>query len=107
MSAILPSYTDQPAWKRELAWAAGLIAAGLFVLPPCVYWVGQIVIGEYGPDLGLWDMMLHIWSDSAQGGLLAWMLVLSPYLLVQLWRVHRHLRHRLDVNSVTDSADQT
>lgn len=95
---------DQPAWKRELALATGLIATGLILLPPCVYWVGRVIVGDYAPDRGLWDMVLHIWSDSAQGGAMAWMLVLSPYALAQLLRAFRHVRRTGALNYVKDSA---
>jgi hypothetical protein len=104
MSANPRSDSDQPVWKRELAWATGLIAMGLILLPVCVYWVGQVVVGEYAPDRGLWDMLLHIWSDSARGGALAWMLVLGPYALAQVLRAIRCVRRSGGVNYVKDSA---
>jgi hypothetical protein len=72
--------------KREIAIAAALFAAGLLLLPPAVYWVGRQVAGDYGAGgpLALAD---QIWADLTQLEPAAWLLVLSPYLLVQLLRL--------------------
>jgi hypothetical protein len=74
--------------KREIAIAAALFAAGLVLLPPAIYWFGRQVAGEYagaGP-LALAD---QIWSDLLQLEPAAWVLVLSPFVLVQLVRLIR------------------
>ena len=71
--------------KREIALAAALFAAGLLVLPPAIYWVGRQVAGDYaGGPLALAD---QIWADFVQLDPAAWLLVLSPYLLLQLVRL--------------------
>jgi hypothetical protein len=71
--------------KRELAIAAALLAVGLLLLPPAIYWVGRQVAGEHGGGaLGLAD---QIWADFIQLEPAAWLLVLSPYLLLQLVRL--------------------
>ena len=71
--------------KREIAIAAALFAAGLLVLPPAIYWVGRQVAGDYGGGpLALAD---QIWADFLQLEPAAWLLVLSPYLLLQLVRL--------------------
>jgi hypothetical protein len=81
-------------WQRELALAAVLLAVGLFVLPIAVYWVGQHVVGEYAAEGGLWGLVGEIWSGLAQANFLAWALVLSPYVVIQLlrgaWLLARH-----------------
>lgn len=77
------------AIRREIAIAAALLAVGLVLLPLAVYWVGRHVAGEYaggGGPLGLAD---QIWSDLIQLEPAAWLLVLSPYLFVQLARLLR------------------
>ena len=71
--------------KREIAIAAALFAVGLLVLPPAIYWVGRQVAGEYGGGpLALAD---QIWADFVRLEPAAWLLVLSPYLLLQLVRL--------------------
>jgi len=73
--------------KREIAIAAALFAAGLVLLPLAIYWVGGRVAGDYaggGGPLGLAD---QVWSDLLQLEPAAWLLVLSPYLFVQLARL--------------------
>jgi len=71
--------------KREIAIAAALFAVGLLLLPMAIYWVGRQVAGEYGGGaLALAD---QIWSDLLQLDPAAWLLVLSPYLLLQIVRL--------------------
>ena len=71
--------------KREIAIAAALFAVGLLLLPMAIYWVGRQVAGEYGGGaLALAD---QIWADLLQLDPAAWLLVLSPYLLLQIVRL--------------------
>ncbi len=90
--------------RKELVLALGLIGAGLLLLPFAVYWVGQQIIGEYESETGLWGLLTSIWSDFFALQLGAWLLVLSPYLTIQLVRLALMAR-RLSgsVTSVTDS----
>jgi hypothetical protein len=77
------------ALKRELILIAALFAFGFFVLPLAIYWVGQEMIGDYAPDAGVWALTESIWSDLLSFRLAAWLLVLSPYGIVQLVRLAR------------------
>jgi hypothetical protein len=81
-------------WQRELALAALLLAMGLVVLPIAVYWVGQHVVGDYAAEGGLWGLVGEIWAGLGQANFLAWALVLSPYVVIQLargaWLLARH-----------------
>lgn len=71
--------------KREIAIAAALFAAGLLLLPPAIYWVGRQVAGDYGGGpLALAD---QVWADFMHLEPAAWLLVLSPYLVLQLVRL--------------------
>jgi hypothetical protein len=82
--------TDAPVgalnWQREVALAAGLLAVGLLALPFAVYVVGQQVLGEYGDGAGPLALAESIWLDLLSLRLPAWILVLSPYLTIQLAR---------------------
>jgi hypothetical protein len=81
------------AWQREIALAAGLLALGLIALPFSIYVVGRRLVGEYagsGP-LGLAE---SIWLDLAALRPLTWLLVLWPYLTVQLVRAVRRTWRR-------------
>jgi hypothetical protein len=77
-------------WKRELTIAAALLAGGLFIIPVAVYLVGQRLFGEY-VDGGVLTLAETIWGDFLTLRPAAWVLVLSPYLVVQLLRAIRRL----------------
>jgi hypothetical protein len=77
-------------WKRELTIASVLLAGGLFVIPVGVYLVGQRLFGEYG-DGSVLTLAERIWGDFLTLRPAAWILVLGPYLTVQLLRVIRRL----------------
>ena len=74
--------------------AAALLATGALLLPFAVYAVGQQVFGEYGADGSVGSLLLAVWSGLVQGNPLAWILVLSPYAVIQLFRVSWHLFRR-------------
>jgi hypothetical protein len=83
-------------WQREVAIAAGLVAVGLIALPFAIYLVGQRLLGEYDEGAGALALAETIWLDLLSLRLPAWLLVLSPYLAVQLARgVRRVWRRRL------------
>ena len=83
-------------WQREVAIAAGLLAFGLLALPFAIYVVGQRLLGEYGEGAGALALAESIWLDLLALRLPAWILVLSPYLTIQLARgVRRVWRRRL------------
>ena len=90
--------TDAPVgatnWQREVAIAAALLAVGLLVLPFAVYFVGQQTLGEYGDGAGPLALAENIWLDLLSLRLPAWILVLSPYLTIQLARGVRRLWRR-------------
>jgi hypothetical protein len=80
-------------FKRELIIGAALFAFGFFVLPLAIYWVGQKLIGDYAPDAGALTLAESIWADLLSFRLAAWLLVLSPYCVVQLIRLARRCWH--------------
>jgi len=84
------------AWQREVAIAAGLLAFGLLALPFAIYFVGRQLLGEYGDGAGALDLVENIWSDLLSLRIPAWILVLCPYLIIQLARgVRRAWRRTL------------
>jgi hypothetical protein len=84
------------SWQREAALAAGLLAFGAFALPFAIYLVGQQLLGDYAEGAGPLALAENIWLDLLALRLPAWILVLSPYVIVQLARaVRRTWRRRL------------
>jgi len=76
-------------WKKELTVFAVLFACGILLLPAAIYFVGTSVVGEYKPDGEVFDLWLALLSDLAVLRPPAWLLVLSPYIVIQLLRVSR------------------
>jgi hypothetical protein len=84
--------SDEKSWRRELAIGAALLGFGLFLLPVAIYIVGSRIFGEYAPGAGgAFVLAEHLWLDLVALRPFAWLLVLSPYLLVQLIRAVRRL----------------
>ena len=71
---------------REAILLVVLLLAGLLLLPVAIFLVGDIVFGDYGGD-GYGQFFEAILSRLAGGDGFAWFLVLSPYLVVQLFRM--------------------
>lgn len=90
--------------KFELVLAAALLCTGFLLLPVAIFWVGQFVIGAYEGDDGVMGLLNAIWYELGQGNPLAWTLVLSPYVVIQLIRLARALLRR-PVSRVTVPAD--
>ena len=81
-------------WKRELVIAAMLFGFGLLALPFAIYWVGSQMIGEYAPDASPLQLAEQIWTNLLQLEPFAWILVVSPYLVLQLARLVRRVWRR-------------
>jgi hypothetical protein len=77
--------------RTEIVIATVMLAFGLFVLPMAIYAVGVRVIGEYGGEGGLLDFAESIWTDLLSLTPWTWILVLSPYVVVQALRFARRL----------------
>ena len=73
-------------WQREISIAAAALGVGLIALPFAIYFVGQALLGEYGADAGPMALAEVIWLDLLSLSAPAWVLVLSPYLTVQVCR---------------------
>jgi hypothetical protein len=86
---------------REIFVALALLTVGLLALPAMVFAVGQTIVGDY--ESGLAGLYQAIADALATGEPYALLMVLSPYLCVQLFRFWLCLRRqRPTVNQVTD-----
>ncbi len=72
--------------RNEAILAVLMLAFGLFILPVAIYFVGQQIIGEYEGG-GVIGLVLALWSALVRADAVAWVLVLSPWLVVQLLRL--------------------
>ncbi len=90
------------AARREGIVLASLLGFGLLLLPFAVYVIGRPIFGEYEPGANAFGLAVDVWT-ALGGNWAAWLLVLSPYLVVQLLRAAWVLwRGRKRVTSVTD-----
>ena len=72
--------------KKEAALFAGLLFLGLVILPIAVWFVGKAVFGVYG-GTGYGDFFGTLIGKIRGGDLVAWFLVLSPWLVWQIARL--------------------
>lgn len=73
---------------RELLLFVFLLLAGLSLLPLAIFFVGDLIFGEYGGD-GFGHFLESIFKRLGNGDRFAWLLVLSPYIVLQLLRSMR------------------
>jgi len=79
-----------PRTVKELLLALALLLCGLVCLPPLIFIVGQQLVGEY--ENGLLGLYEAITDALVDGSVFAWILILWPYLTVQLFRFSLWLR---------------
>mgnify|MGYP001812425300 CR=1 FL=1 len=72
--------------RKELLISGFLLVVGFVILPFCIYIVGQNVFGAYSAESGAFGLVTTIWRDLAAFSLGAWILVLSPWAVIQLLR---------------------
>lgn len=60
---------------------------GLLALPALVFVVGQVLLGEYRPDAGVGAFYADLYGHLMAASPWAWLLVLGPYLAIQLLRL--------------------
>ena len=71
---------------KELALLTALLFFGLVVMPFIIYTIGESIFGAYG-GLGYADFFGTLTSKIRSGDIVAWFLVLSPYLGWQCLRL--------------------
>ena len=71
---------------RESVLLLSLLLIGLLILPIVIYSVGTSIFGEYAGN-GFWDFFSLLRSELLAGEPVVWFLVLSPYLVWQVFRV--------------------
>jgi len=71
--------------RFELWLALGLVGFGLLVLPALIYLTGSILLGAYGGGEHIGSFYGDYFRDLVAAPL-TWVLVLGPYVLVQIAR---------------------
>ena len=77
----------RPRLRFELILGSALLAAGLFVLPAAIYYVGNALLGPYGDKAGLGTFYADFFGDLASASGRAWMLALGPLVLISWLRL--------------------
>lgn len=70
---------------RELILFVSLALAGIALVPPAVFFVGGLVFGDYGGD-GFGQFFEALLGKLVRIDRFAWLLVLAPYIVLQLLR---------------------
>jgi hypothetical protein len=83
-----------PRLRRELYILGGGLAAGLIVMPVCVYIVGTLTLGPYFSG-GWVAFFVDLFKGLFHGWWAAWVLVLGPYALVAFLRGTRLFYRRV------------
>lgn len=78
--------SPSPTLKKEAALFLGFLFLGIVVLPIVIWFVGKVVFGAYG-GAGYAEFFGTLSGKIRSGDIVAWFLVLSPYLAVQVIRV--------------------
>ncbi|MCH9693857.1 MAG: hypothetical protein K0U72_05050 [Gammaproteobacteria bacterium] len=86
MNTSAPQDSLKQLALKELALFTGLLFLGIVVLPLAVFGVGQVVFGAYG-GVGYGDFFSTLSGKVARFDLVAWFLILSPYLGLQCLRL--------------------
>ncbi len=73
-------------FRKELLLLSLLLFFGLVLMPIAIYVVGDAVFGEYG-GYGYRDFFETLSGKLRRGDRVAWFLVLSPYLIWQVFRL--------------------
>ena len=78
---------------KEIALLSGFLFLGLVIMPILIFYVGQSVFGSYG-GIGYFDFFGTLSAKLRGGDLVAWFLILSPYLgwqslrlMIFAWRI--------------------
>jgi hypothetical protein len=75
-------------------------------LAPQSFTTKRQVVGEYESPAGFLGLLGDIWSDFLNLDLGAWLLILSPYVTIQLARIaFKLMQGRTNVTQVTDSRE--
>ena len=80
---------------RELALFLGLLLLGMLILPMAIYFVGNLVFGDYG-GAGFQDFYGEVHAAIRTGDGVVWFLILSPYLVCQMLRFSLRFFFRTD-----------
>jgi hypothetical protein len=72
--------------KKEAALLAVMLFLGIALLPIAIWIVGDLVFGSYGGN-GYGDFFSSLSGKLRSGNPVAWFLVLSPWLVLQVVRL--------------------
>lgn len=85
LRAFIRRYVLDPGPSQQIAIAGLCLLAGLLLLPALIFMAGAALLGRYeGASLG--HTYAAQFAGLGSGSTAAWIVVLGPYLLLQLYR---------------------
>jgi len=85
---------QKSAVRNEAMLLVGLLIFGIICIPGAVYLVGQLIFGDFAGD-GFRDFFASISTKLLAADGAAWLLVASPYLVLQCLRLTRYTWRRI------------
>jgi hypothetical protein len=73
--------------NKEIAILVAALAVGALLGPMIVFLVGQAVFGPYAGGAGMGTFYGQFWRELANADPIPWMMLISPYLLLQWLRL--------------------
>ncbi len=84
--------------RKEALLLLIVFAAGIMLMPVAIYIIGQMIFGNYGGD-GFGGFFSAIARKLVTADGVAWLLVASPYLVLQCLRITAYAWRRSGKNS--------
>ena len=84
---------------RPMSWMLFTLLS-ILTVPVVVFLVGRLLAGPYEGKFGLLGLMGNIYRDAILGNAGAWLILLSPLILIAIWwgsfRLSRYLGRHLN-----------
>jgi hypothetical protein len=77
-------YQDQIMPAGTKRWLTGILLC-VIAMPLLIYMVGTILVGPYEGEFGLLGLIGSLYGDALTGTPSAWLVLLSPCLLILIW----------------------
>jgi len=68
----------------------------LVIVPSIAYLTGAVLVGDYEGVFGILGFLGSLYRDALRFEPIAWFFILSPLMIVGVWRLARGVRQRMN-----------